>query len=69
MIPGFLRFGLAGVACLAGGAGGVWIVSLIANDRIQKKRICELTHDKGALTMRVSILEDILKEKGLGEKL
>lgn len=51
------------VACLSAGAG-VWIISLLAKTRRQHKQICGLMHDKGSLTMRISILEDSLKEKG-----
>ena len=52
-------------ACLATGAGA-WIISLLAKIRRQHKQICELVRDKGSLTMRVSILEDVPAEKGKG---
>ena len=44
---------------------GIWIVYLITKTLRQKKQMSGLMYDKGALTMRVSILEDSLKEKGV----
>ncbi len=55
-------FGI-GASLLVG--AGIWIVFLIAKTLRQKKQISGLMYDKGALTMRVSVLEDSLKEKGL----
>ena len=63
MTTELLWFALGITACLGAGAGA-WIIYLIAKTRRQKKQICGLMHDKGKLTMRVSILEDALKEKG-----
>ena len=54
-------FGI-GASLLAG--AGIWIVYLIAKTQRQKKQISGLMFDKGALTMRVSVLDDSLKEKG-----
>ncbi len=54
-------FGI-GASLLAG--AGIWIVYLIAKTQRQKKQISGLMFDKGALTMRVSVLEDSSKEKG-----
>ena len=54
-------FGI-GATLMAG--AGIWIVCLIAKTIVQKKQISGFMYDKGALTMRVSILEDSLKEKG-----
>ena len=42
----------------------VWIIYLIAKTQRQKKQIAELMYDKGSLTMRISILEEALKETG-----
>ena len=54
-------FGI-GASLLVG--AGIWIVYLISKTLRQKKQISGLMFDKGALTMRVSVLEDVLKEKG-----
>ena len=54
-------FGI-GASLLVG--AGIWIVYLISKTLRQKKQISGLMFDKGALTMRVSVLEDSLKEKG-----
>ena len=54
-------FGI-GASLLVG--AGIWIVYLIAKTQRQKKQISGLMFDKGALTMRVSVLEDSSKEKG-----
>ncbi len=53
-----------GIGTSLGIGAGVWIVCLIAKTQRQKKQMSGLMFDKGALTMRVSILEDALKEKG-----
>ena len=55
-------FGI-GASLLVG--AGIWIVYLISKTLRQKKQISGLMFDKGALTMRVSVLEDVLKEKGV----
>jgi len=54
-------FGI-GASLLVG--AGIWIVYLISKTLRQKTQISGLMYDKGALTMRVSVLEDSLKEKG-----
>ena len=59
---GLLWFVLGLGATLLAGAG-IWIVCLTTKAHRQKKQLCGLMYDKGVLTMRVSILEDALKEK------
>ena len=58
----FLWF-MAGVAAVLGAGAGLWMVFLIMKNKQMKRQVSALMHDKGALTMRVSLLEDALKEK------
>lgn len=63
MTTELLWFVLGIMASLVAGACA-WIIYLIAKTQRQKKQIAELMYDKGSLTMRISILEEALKETG-----
>lgn len=54
---------IAGIAIAVGSCLGILSGVLFIHSTQAKKRICELMRDKGALSMQVSILEGVLKEK------
>ncbi len=62
MATGILWFVSGIVTSMVAGVSS-WLLCLIGNNQRQKKQICGLMHDKGMLTMRVSILEDSVRAK------
>lgn len=54
---------IVGAAAALGAGAGFWMILLIVKNKQMKKQISELMHNKGVLTMRISFLEEALKEK------
>ena len=57
-----LWFMLGILTCLLSGAA-LWAVYLLRKTKTQWKKMCKILEENGALSMRVSLLEEVLKEK------